>query len=72
MADVRELIPEFFYLPDFLMNTNRFELGARQNGMGVDHVVLPPWAKGDPREFVRAHREVKIMSLEAMMMIIYC
>ncbi len=27
MADVRELIPEFFYLPDFLTNKNNFDLG---------------------------------------------
>lgn len=27
MADVKELIPEFFYLPDFLINSNKFELG---------------------------------------------
>lgn len=27
MSDVRELIPEFFYLPEFLTNANHFELG---------------------------------------------
>ena len=27
MADVKELIPEFFYLPDFLLNSNNFDLG---------------------------------------------
>ena len=27
MADVKELIPEFFYLPDFLVNGNKFDLG---------------------------------------------
>lgn len=27
MSDVRELIPEFFYLPDFLVNSNNFEFG---------------------------------------------
>lgn len=27
MADVRELIPEFFYLPDFLVNSNNFDFG---------------------------------------------
>ena len=27
MADVKELIPEFFYLPEFLINENRFDLG---------------------------------------------
>ena len=23
----------------------------------LDHVHLPPWAKGDPHEFIRMHRE---------------
>ncbi len=27
MADVKELIPEFFYLPEFLANSNNFDLG---------------------------------------------
>lgn len=27
MADVKELIPEFFYLPEFLLNANNFDLG---------------------------------------------
>ena len=27
MADVKELIPEFFYLPEFLTNCNNFDLG---------------------------------------------
>lgn len=29
MADVKELIPEFFYLPEFLVNSNNFDLGKR-------------------------------------------
>ncbi|CAK8696786.1 unnamed protein product [Clavelina lepadiformis] len=57
MADVKELIPEFFYLPEFLLNTNRFDLGQKQNGVKLDDVVLPPWARGSPHEFIRAHRE---------------
>jgi hypothetical protein len=55
MADVKELIPEFFYLPDFLVNANRFDLGCKQSGVALDDVVLPPWAKNDPREFIRLH-----------------
>ena len=27
MADIKKLIPEFFYLPDFLENTNQYDLG---------------------------------------------
>ena len=26
MADVKELIPEFFYLPEFLQNENRYDI----------------------------------------------
>ena len=29
--DVKELIPEFFYLPDFLRNVNNLDLGIKQN-----------------------------------------
>ena len=56
MADVKELIPEFFYLPDFLVNANRFDLGCKQSGVALEDVVLPPWAENDPREFIRLHR----------------
>ena len=57
MADLRELIPEFFYLPDFLINENKFDLGMKQNGERLDDAILPPWAKGSPHEFIRANRE---------------
>nr|XP_015201808.1 PREDICTED: WD repeat- and FYVE domain-containing protein 4 isoform X1 [Lepisosteus oculatus] len=57
MSDVRELTPEFFYLPDFLVNSNGFELGCMQDGTSLGDVKLPPWAKGDPQEFIRLHRE---------------
>jgi len=56
MADIRELIPEFFYLPEFLKNDNKYDLGIKQNGMRLDDVILPPWAKNDAREFIRLHR----------------
>lgn len=56
MMDVKELIPEFFYLSDFLLNANRFIFGKRQDGSVVNHVVLPAWAKNSPRYFVHLHR----------------
>ena len=31
MADVKELIPEFFYLPEFFNNSNRFDLGMSKS-----------------------------------------
>ncbi|XP_078055406.1 WD repeat- and FYVE domain-containing protein 4 [Mustelus asterias] len=61
MSDVRELIPEFFYLPDFLLNHNRLEFGSMQDGTTLGDVILPPWAKGDAQEFIRLHR----MALES-------
>jgi hypothetical protein len=58
MTDVRELIPEFFYLPEFLTNSNGYNFGTRQgNGGTIDNVQLPPWAKGDPKIFVEKNRE---------------
>ncbi|KAL2642607.1 hypothetical protein R1flu_010194 [Riccia fluitans] len=56
-ADVKELIPEFFYLPEFLENRFKFDFGMKQSGEKVDDVILPPWAKGSSREFVCKHRE---------------
>ena len=32
MSDVRELIPEFFYLPEFLTNCNAVEFGEWSQG----------------------------------------
>jgi WD40 repeat protein len=57
LGDVRELIPEAFYLPDFLVNKNNFLFGKTQAGVVVDNVELPPWAKGDPRLFIKLHRD---------------
>lgn len=57
-TDVCELTPEFFYLPDFLLNINHYNFGTRDgSGEEVNDVKLPPWAKGDPQIFVAKHRE---------------
>ncbi|XP_063047649.1 lysosomal-trafficking regulator isoform X3 [Engraulis encrasicolus] len=57
MTDVKELIPEFFYLPEFLVNREGFDFGVRQNSERVNHVNLPPWARNDPRLFVLIYRQ---------------
>ncbi|XP_028661999.2 neurobeachin-like protein 1 isoform X1 [Erpetoichthys calabaricus] len=55
--DVKELIPEFFYFPEFLENQNNFDLGRLQLTKDrVNHVVLPNWAKS-PEEFIYKHRK---------------
>eukprot|EP01063_Lacrimia_lanifica_P011782 TRINITY_DN18479_c0_g2_i1.p1 TRINITY_DN18479_c0_g2~~TRINITY_DN18479_c0_g2_i1.p1 ORF type:complete len:2982 (+),score=1036.74 TRINITY_DN18479_c0_g2_i1:624-8948(+) len=56
-SDVKELTPEFFSLPDFLVNSNRMLLGVKQDKDTVDHLELPPWANGDPRLFVSIQRK---------------
>ncbi|XP_011260266.1 lysosomal-trafficking regulator isoform X1 [Camponotus floridanus] len=55
-TDVKELIPEFFYLPEFLLNFEGFNFGVRQNGNKVGDVELPKWCGGDVRLFILAHR----------------
>ncbi|KAF3840927.1 hypothetical protein F7725_006789 [Dissostichus mawsoni] len=44
-ADVKELIPEFYYLPEMFVNSNEYELGVREDGISVCDVELPAWAK---------------------------
>ena len=56
-TDVRELVPEFFFLPEFLTNINNFDFGKGQDGQDVNDVILPPWAKNDPKIFITKNRE---------------
>ncbi|ETO13615.1 hypothetical protein RFI_23755 [Reticulomyxa filosa] len=51
-SDVKELIPEFYYLPDFLVNRNKLDLGVKQNGDVISDVKLPLWANGSARVFI--------------------
>ncbi|CAH6791686.1 unknown_gene_16059 [Phodopus roborovskii] len=55
--DVKELIPEFFYFPEFLENQNEFNLGHLQVSKElVNDVILPRWAKS-PEDFIYKHRK---------------
>uniref|UniRef100_A0A8C1N291 LPS-responsive vesicle trafficking, beach and anchor containing n=1 Tax=Cyprinus carpio TaxID=7962 RepID=A0A8C1N291_CYPCA len=54
-SDVKELIPEFYYLPEIFVNSNNYNLGVMDDGTVVSDVELPPWAKS-PEEFVRINR----------------
>jgi hypothetical protein len=56
VGDVKELTPEFFFLPEVFCNAMEFALGFKQNGVLVDDIVLPKWSFNDPVEFIRAHR----------------
>ncbi|KAM8905556.1 neurobeachin isoform 2-T2 [Spinachia spinachia] len=58
--DVKELIPEFYYLPEMFVNSNDYHLGMREGGTMVCDVDLPAWAK-KPEDLVRINR----MALES-------
>lgn len=49
--DFRELIPEFFSTPEFLINSENFDLGDDS----INNVELPKWAK-NPEEFITINR----------------
>uniref|UniRef100_A0A8C4ZPY9 Neurobeachin-like 2 n=1 Tax=Gadus morhua TaxID=8049 RepID=A0A8C4ZPY9_GADMO len=56
-ADVKELIPEFFYFPEFIENMNGFDLGCQQLSQdSVNNVLLPRWATSR-EDFIRKHRK---------------
>uniref|UniRef100_A0A146M1B0 Neurobeachin n=1 Tax=Lygus hesperus TaxID=30085 RepID=A0A146M1B0_LYGHE len=59
-SDVKELIPELFFLPEMLVNSNKYKLGQQDDGTCVGNVELPPWAS-TPEEFIRINR----MALES-------
>eukprot|EP00477_Mikrocytos_mackini_P002382 GAHX01002642.1.p1 GENE.GAHX01002642.1~~GAHX01002642.1.p1 ORF type:complete len:1938 (-),score=271.25 GAHX01002642.1:57-5870(-) len=59
MTDVKELIPEMYHLPDMLLNVGRYNLGIKQDGLKVNHVVLPNNITSlgmGPDEFIIWHR----------------
>ena len=55
-SDVKELIPEFYYLPEMFVNSNGYRLGRLDDGVKVSDVELPAWAN-TPEEFVRINRQ---------------
>lgn len=57
-SDVKELIPELFFLPEMLINGSSYRLGIPDSPAG--DVILPPWA-ASAEEFVRVNR----MALES-------
>uniref|UniRef100_A0A669DKR3 Neurobeachin n=1 Tax=Oreochromis niloticus TaxID=8128 RepID=A0A669DKR3_ORENI len=59
-SDVKELIPEFYYLPEMFVNSNGYHLGMREDRTMICDVDLPAWAK-KPEDFVRINR----MALES-------
>ena len=57
-TSVKQLIPQFYQKDiSFLKNLLNLDLGVTQNKKRVKDVELPPWAKGDPRLFLKLMRD---------------
>ena len=61
-SDLREIIPEFFCLPEMFMNMNELNLGEIFDSKGVPQLVggveMPLWANSDQYIFIGKHREL--------------
>lgn len=56
LSEVKELTPEFYTQPHFLVNASRYNFGSLQDRTRVDSVKLPPWARS-PHHFVATMRQ---------------
>ena len=55
-TDLRELIPEFFYLPEMLLNINDINLGIKEDGEKVNDVSTP--CNDNPYKFIETMKSV--------------
>ena len=55
-TDVRELIPEFFYLPEMFLNINKLNMGNLQDGPEVNDVTTP--CNNNPYDFIMIMKSV--------------
>ena len=62
-SDIRELIPEFFCLPEMFYNSNDLNLGEvvdnkTKKSVLVNNIEMPPWSNDDAYTFICKHREM--------------
>ncbi|KAJ6245165.1 neurobeachin [Anaeramoeba flamelloides] len=61
-SDVRELIPEFYYFPEFLSNLNNTNFGVLNlnehhlENRRIGNIKVPKWANNSFEEFIKIHR----------------
>ncbi|KAG0583972.1 hypothetical protein KC19_3G176400 [Ceratodon purpureus] len=53
--DVKELVPELFYLPEVLLDDSEMDSEDSQTDIVPGNVKLPPWSS-NPVDFVQKHR----------------
>lgn len=56
--DNKELLPEYFFFPEFLRNHNILDLGVKQDFTTVHDVLLPPPYERNPHFFLQIHRMI--------------
>ena len=55
-TDIRELVPEFYYLPEMFLNLNDINLGQREDGNIVNDVITP--CSNNPYIFVETMKNI--------------
>ncbi|MCQ2820200.1 MAG: hypothetical protein MJ252_23285, partial [archaeon] len=50
-CDLREVIGEFYYLPEMFLNMNHLNLGQKEDGAWVEDVVCPTWSDNNAYKF---------------------
>lgn len=58
LSDIRELIPDFYQLPEMYLNLAMHDFRVQQNGYRVHNVQLPAWANQNPYAFVVGMRKM--------------
>ena len=56
-TDIRELIPEFYILPEMLLNINDLTLGLNVINSNENDVELPGWSKGKAYKLIQNKRK---------------
>ena len=55
-TDIRELIPEIFYLPELFLNINQLNFGSDNKIVKDSNCILPNWSKNNPYLFIIKNR----------------
>ena len=55
-TDIREIIPEFFYFPEILLNLNDLNLGKLNGNVEINNVITP--CNNNPYEFISTMKNV--------------
>jgi hypothetical protein len=58
ISDVREFIPELFYLPAMFFNLNHFDFGKNQSNMRVHDVIIPEMFNSNAYRFIFGLRKL--------------